>query len=309
MSQTESDSRDSTTHPEASEASAPPVAVPQGAPGSQADRECGPSELEPPSTCEDDLPCRADLDGLDTPRVIDTWETQRPGSPTESPDVPDSESADHSLGDDVTDPPATSSTPQPKLLSQLLELTLRIKDQVSDFQNRSEFQEDIIRRMQTQIEDLRADQIRSLLKPVVISLAELHAHVSQLHSLDSQDSERIHKEIGLFAHRIEEAVEHLGFDSLNVAASDRFDAELHTAERTMVTEDPALDRCIATVRRQGFTASEDAKPILYARVDVYRYKADHSSETRSFDPEIGGKRPNEIALQVDLVPPTTEDSL
>lgn len=314
MSHTESDSRDSTAQPEAAEALTPPIAVPQDAPGSQDDQECVPSEMDPPPTSEDDLPIGADSDDLDTPRAIDGSENQRPVPPTESPniddspDMPDTESTDQSLGDHVADPSETTLTPQPEPILQLLELALGIKDQISDFHSRTEFQEDIIRRMQKQIEDLRADQIRSLLKPVVVSLAELHAHVGQLYSLDSQDSERIHKEIGLFAHQVEEAIEHLGFDSLNVAVGDRFDAEVHTAERTTVTEDSALDRCIAKVRRQGFTASEDAKPILYARVDVYRYEADHSSETPGFDSDMSAAGPDQIVLQADLVPPTTEDS-
>ncbi len=307
MTRPESDSQGSTTQPEASGDSAPPSTGPQTAASSDLNRESVPSEPEPAPPSGDSDSSTADFDDLDTQGVIGGWEAERQASPIEAQDIQDSESADQSFGNDVADPLETPMTAQSETLSQLLELTLQIGSKITDFHGRSEFHENIIRRMQTQIEDLRADQIRSLLKPVIVSLAELHAHAIQLHSLDSLDRERIHKEIGLFAHRIEEAIEHLGFDSLNVAAGERFDAVLHTAERTRLTHDPAFDRCIAKVRRQGFAAPEDTKPILYARVDVYRYEAQLSNESDDPHPEIIATKPDNITLLDDPIRPTTEE--
>ena len=307
MTPPESHSQGSRTQPEASDDSGPPGAVPPTAASSAPNRDSVPSEPEPAPPSGDNDSSTADSDDLDAQGIIGGWEPERQATLIEADDTRDSESVDQSFGDDVEDPPETPLTAQSETLSQLLELTLQVKGEITNFHGRSEFQEDIVRRMQTQIEDLRADQIRSLLKPVVVSLAELHAHVIQLHSSYSLDPERIYKEIGLFAHRVEEAIEHLGFDSLDVTAGDRFEAELHTAERTRPTNDPAQDRCIASVRRQGFGAPEDTKPILYARVTIHQYEAAPFNEPDVPDPEIIPKKPDDITLLDHSIPPRTEE--
>lgn len=155
------------------------------------------------------------------------------------------------------------------------------------FRSRSEAQDDLIRRLQRQVEDLRADQVRSLLKPLVVVLADLHADMRRVQamndgSLSSGDFER---ELELFSDQIVDAIGALGLDSVGAEAGQVFDRTLHTATRRIDTSDPTLDQQIATVRRQGFSAPEDPKPLLFARVDVFRLNEDASGPPEVPEPE------------------------
>ena len=168
-------------------------------------------------------------------------------------------------------------------LIELRNVCMSTKEELEYFHARSEAQEALVRRMQSQIDKLRADQIRSLLKPLLISLADLHTEAVKTSSRDIAAIETTDpaKEFMLFADSVEEAIAQLGFDSIKAVPGAAFDAEYHTAVRMRSTDDPILDRSIANVRRQGFAAPEDKRPILYARVDVYRYQGPQSDDARA----------------------------
>jgi molecular chaperone GrpE (heat shock protein) len=176
------------------------------------------------------------------------------------------------------------------------------------FHERIAAQEQLVGRMQQQIEELRADQVRSLLKPVLLSLAKLHAEAlrSQAFDFDELTADRIAGEFEFFGAQIVDAIEQLGFDSVQAEAGVEFDRTIHAAAKAIDTDDPALDRRIARVARQGFTAAEDPKPLLYAQVDVYRYvepaEADPpapldeppASESPTTEPSVeGGQTPTD----------------
>ena len=144
---------------------------------------------------------------------------------------------------------------------------------VAQFHERSRAQEDLIERMQLQIEGLRSDQVRALLKPVVVGLAQLHADVAQVqkYSDDDLSPERIRQEFELFESQIVETLIGWGFESVDAQPGQPFDRSIHSAKRRVETSDPTQDNHIATVRRQGFGTSGDTKPTLPAQVDVLRY--------------------------------------
>ncbi|OBG82672.1 nucleotide exchange factor GrpE [Mycobacterium sp. E802] len=148
------------------------------------------------------------------------------------------------------------------------------------FHERAEQYESIIRRMQARIEELQADQVRELLKPVILKLASLHteaAAAEERASARADDSAR--KDFDYFVSEIEETLGLLDVESIGVSAVDEFDASRHAARRRVETDDPSLDLRIAKVIRQGFTFVGAQRVFVPAMVNVYRYVPPASAET------------------------------
>jgi molecular chaperone GrpE (heat shock protein) len=135
--------------------------------------------------------------------------------------------------------------------------------------------QDVIGRMQSRIETLQGDQVRALLGPAVTELANLHAAFAESAERDYErlGFDRVRKEFTLLADRVETAIDVLGAQSLDARVGDTFDSRSHQAVRQVPSEDPALDKTIVEVVRQGFTFDPDGRPALYARVAVYSFSA------------------------------------
>lgn len=142
------------------------------------------------------------------------------------------------------------------------------------FHGRAEEYESIIRRMQTRIEELQANQVRELLKPVIIKLASLHTEaVAAEGRAAARDDDSARKDFDFFVVDIEESLGLLDVESIGVSVGDEFDASKHAARRRIDTDDPSLDRRIAKVVRQGFTFVGAERVFLPAMVNVHRYSA------------------------------------
>lgn len=157
--------------------------------------------------------------------------------------------------------------------SEMLAAIRHLQGIIETVGERSRADQDIISRMQARIEALQADQVRALLGPVVTELAGLHADFAEaaLRDYEVLGLARVKKEFGLLSSRIENALDLLGAVSVDAKPGQVFDSRLHTAARQTPTADAALDKTIAMVLRQGFAFQHEAKPALYARVNVYRY--------------------------------------
>jgi molecular chaperone GrpE (heat shock protein) len=229
--------------------------------------EASPSEV-PPSSADPEVP-------VTSPTPVPEEHTNQPETPAAdaAPTIePDPTPAGQTYEARNIEPIEAADP----VLEALDAIQSRIDDRAASdaaFQERIAAQDQLIGRMQQQIEQLRSDQVRSLLKPVLISLAKLHAETyrSQALDFDALPVSRIVEEFEFFGDRIVEAIDQLGFASVDAQPGAEFDRTIHTAAKALDTDDPSLDRRIARVTRQGFSAPEDPKPLLYAQVEVFRY--------------------------------------
>ncbi|WP_179150804.1 nucleotide exchange factor GrpE [Leifsonia sp. NCR5] len=153
------------------------------------------------------------------------------------------------------------------------ELAQRETDSVQLVTERLKAEQQLTARMQERIESLQRDQARALLGPAVTELANLHAAVAEAARRDYEPlgPERIRKEFDLLADQVERTIDLLGAQTLDARPGDPFDMRQHTAAKQVPTADPALDKTIAAVLRQGFRFDPDSKPALYARVSVFAF--------------------------------------
>lgn len=189
------------------------------------------------------------------------------------------------------------------LIGQLAALTTAVEFH----HERTAAQESLISRMQDRIEELEADQVRALLGPIIVELAQLHAASLEAAAADfeamspSAAIARVRKELGFLASRIEEALSLLGAESLEAAVGVPFDSRLHQAMRRLPSAEPDLDGRIAGVQRQGFRVAGAEKPLLYAKVTVHAYSPELALDSPGMtDSEVSEPPPSTV--------PTTDDS-
>ncbi|WP_204354857.1 nucleotide exchange factor GrpE [Mycolicibacterium llatzerense] len=193
-----------------------------------------------------------------------------PGAPMPGPSR---DSSDGSTAENTTSEPKNGVA-----IDELAAMTSALER----FHARAEQYESIIRRMQTRIEELQADQVRELLKPVILKLASLHTEATTAQERASTfEDDSVRKDFDFFVSEIEEALGLLDIESIGVSMADEFDAGKHAARRRIDTDDPALDRRIAKVLRQGFAFVGAERVLLPAMVNVYRYAPSVQSETAS----------------------------
>jgi molecular chaperone GrpE (heat shock protein) len=146
---------------------------------------------------------------------------------------------------------------------------------IERFHHRAEQYESVIRRMQSRIEELQGDQVRELLKPVILKLAALHteARKSEQAATDRGDA-ATQKDFDFFVTDIEETLGLLDIESIGAAGLDVFDPAKHAARRRVDTTDVSLDRRLERVLRQGFTYVGAERVFMPAMVTVYRHQAD-----------------------------------
>lgn len=195
------------------------------------------------------------------------------GSSDPSSGSPDAELAKPAEGGstdgDVTQLDALSVDPP---LSELTTALKSLEVQTLAFHTRAENYEQIIRQMQSRIEQLQGDQVQALLKPVIQRFAGLHAQAIESSEQARDRLEAAEKDFSFFAVAIEEALGLVDIESVGASPSVEFDPRKHHASRIVATGDPELDKRIQRVLRQGFTYAGAPRVFLPAQVSVYRYE-------------------------------------
>lgn len=195
---------------------------------------------------------------------------------------PHTSAVEDAAADDIA---LESSTPDPEPAPDPIEaLTLELRgyrdelaqretDSIQLVAERLKAEQQLTARMQERIDALQRDQVRALLGPAVTELANLHAAVAEAARRDyeSLGPDRIRKEFDLLADQVERTIDLLGAETIDARPGDPFDMRQHSAAKQVPTADPALDKTIAAVLRQGFRFDPDSKPALYARVTVFAF--------------------------------------
>lgn len=175
--------------------------------------------------------------------------------------------------------PTTPEIPEPSVTSpgnsEVVSSALaRIVEAVDGFHTRAERYESIIRQMQSRIEDLQGDQVRQLLAPLIQRFAALHTEAGEARDrAQERNDQAAFKDFGFFVSEIEEGLAMLDVESIDVAVGDAFEPAKHAARRSVPTSDPALDKTVAKVLRQGFTYVGAPRVFMPAQVTVHRYSA------------------------------------
>lgn len=167
-------------------------------------------------------------------------------------------------------PPDADSDPEPESHDPVAALGTRLDSMVTEFSQRAQGYESVIRLLQAENEELRKDQVRVLLKPVFERLAALHAQAGS--AADSCSDESAAADLRFFGESITDLLEQLDVVSLEAAVGDRMTPRVHHAVRTVATEYEEQDGTIHRVHRQGFAFAGSDRPLLPARVSVYRYR-------------------------------------
>lgn len=169
------------------------------------------------------------------------------------------------------DEPEPSPVDAPVHDAALADALLAVEQQLLRFHERSTRQEEIIREMQARITSLQGDQIQALLKPALQRFAGLHAQALEAAAASQERGERASNDFAFFAAAVEDALGLLDLDSVDARVGGVFDSVAHHATGTVVTGDPALDKTIQRVTRQGFGYTGATRVTIPAQVVVYRY--------------------------------------
>ena len=145
--------------------------------------------------------------------------------------------------------------------------------QVQGFHARAENYEQIVRQMQSRIEQLQGDQVQALLKPVIQRFAGLHAQATEAAERARERQESAEKDFRFFTVAIEEALGLVDIEPVGAAPGVKFDSRRHHATRIVPTDDSGRDQRVERVLRQGFTYGGAPRVFLPAQVSVYRYEA------------------------------------
>lgn len=144
--------------------------------------------------------------------------------------------------------------------------------------DRSENLEAINKRMHERVAMLEGDLLRASLRPVIKALAELHGecsrhaeHVRDTASTD--DVEAFAEDFLTTAARIEDILEGLGAVTIGVEVGDPFDRRIHQPCGTVPTDVEARHDHVSTIHHQGFRTIASDKPVIYAKVSIWKYRA------------------------------------
>lgn len=147
-----------------------------------------------------------------------------------------------------------------------------LKAEVKRFHERAEAQENLISRLHSRVEVLQGGETKKLLKPLSTQLISLFSDLESTASSLNIDTtvDQFRGLLANFSLAVEQMLDNLGLLPQDTTPGDDFEPRLHHAIKKVDTDDPALDRKIAEVLRQGFAEPGEAKPLVPSRVSVYR---------------------------------------
>lgn len=151
-----------------------------------------------------------------------------------------------------------------------------------DFSRRAMEYESSVRALQSTVEELRAQQLTGLMKPVFQQFADLKAEIDAAASRARERSDEHHADdYEFFSGSIDAILDHFDLESVRATVGDLFDRRAHAAVLRKSTDDPELDQTIARVARQGFRVIGESRVLIPARVIIWRYSPPQDASTTS----------------------------
>ncbi|MGA5464336.1 nucleotide exchange factor GrpE [Mycobacterium sp. NPDC050041] len=223
----------------------------------------------------------APLDSMDSPFNSGPRQTL-PDHAAEFDDHGDDETAD----EHQVQPPSDAGGLVSAELAAIREVSTRldaalelVTAELGAFHDRAAAQEALIGKMHGRIELLQQGEAKKWLKPVSTQLVTLYSDIEDTTSALGPDAtvEQFTGLLSNFSLAVEQILDNLGLSPLETAPGETFEPRLHQAVKKIDTTDPASDRKIVAVLRQGFIEPGEAKPMVPSRVSVYRFTGESVS--------------------------------
>ena len=177
---------------------------------------------------------------------------------------------------DVDTFPDLESVP---MFDPILEALIRLDRRVSDLQGVFEREvraeatrEKVVDRLHAELQDARQDLLLNAMRPIFLDLIQLHDDIGKVAVCPDGAEEPVQRLVGLvkgFQQGIEDILYRQGVEPFESEGTS-FDPRRHSAITTVPTEDPALNKTIASRIRKGFLSRE--KVIRAEIVSVYAMK-------------------------------------
>jgi molecular chaperone GrpE len=180
---------------------------------------------------------------------------------------------------DAPQPPLAS--PLPELTAGIAALTLEIREATSLAKHR----EQTISRLHDEVQELRKGELAQALAPVFRDLIRLHDELASLvvekEAAGDADSA---KTFAYFRSEVLEMLARHDVEPFDLRSGERFDPTQSRAIGVVASNDPSLDRCVATMHRRGFRLG--LRVLRVAEVEVYRTTLPPPSRIEPSEPTI-----------------------
>lgn len=137
--------------------------------------------------------------------------------------------------------------------------------------HRAAHRESVIDNLHAELEKLRTGERRGVVRPLLVTVARLRDDlVRQAAGLPEDfDAPRARRLLDSFADSIEITLEDYGVATFSPSVGDDFEARRHRAVASQPTSDPALQRTIAGVQKDGYHDLEAGVVLTQAEVTVF----------------------------------------
>jgi len=168
--------------------------------------------------------------------------------------------------DQLQQPPATAHTPQVlgsiEKLAEHLGRRLDLLQTTFDRELRAEAtRERVVDRLHAELQDYKQDFLLKVQRPIFIDLIQLHDDIGKMieadssANLDFDSGVRLRGTLESIQTAIEDILYRQGVEPFNLEATD-FDPRKQRAVSTQATDDPALNKRVATRLRKGFCSGD-----------------------------------------------------
>ncbi|MQY27698.1 hypothetical protein NRB56_32810 [Nocardia sp. RB56] len=164
------------------------------------------------------------------------------------------------------------------MISESDRILQELTGEIRRLADRSEDLEAVNKRMHERVAALEGDLLRASLRPVIKALAELHGechrHAQHVREIaDTEPTLAFAEDFHTVSGRIEDILEGLGAVPIGTEIGDPFDRRLHQPCGTVTTDVEARHDRVSAVYHQGFRNIASEKPVIHAKVSVWKYLA------------------------------------
>ncbi|MGI3781014.1 MAG: nucleotide exchange factor GrpE [Janthinobacterium lividum] len=170
---------------------------------------------------------------------------------------------------EIPAPAPQAETPDP--IAELTAAVYSLTAEVEKHHDRAKHREGVIDNLHAEAERLRIGERRGAVRPLLVELARLRDDLQRQTTVLPAEIDRdwTRRLLLSFADTIEVTLEDYGIAIDTPKQGDDFNVRQHKVVASAQTDDPALVRKIADVRRDGYRDIEVDIPIAQAGVTVY----------------------------------------
>jgi molecular chaperone GrpE (heat shock protein) len=175
--------------------------------------------------------------------------------------------AEPGAGESPEPTPALAEEPAPPAPSGLEDAVASLNDRLEESQRLLSRQSDLVDRLHTENQELRAGELRNAQLPLIRDLVRLHDDVGRMRDAAGEHDD----DLRVVQESLLDTLARNGVEAYAPDRGEAFDPRLHAAAGTEPTAEESLDKTVIETVRRGFRwDSGDA--IRVAEVRAYRYR-------------------------------------